>query len=136
MYNDIGKKIKGLATVICVITAILFVVAGIIFMVLGDIFVFVGLLIMVAGALFSWISSWLLYGFGELIDKTCDIERNTRASLAKHSASVAQSNGTAIETPFSPGAKEKFDILDRYYAQGKISEEDYQMQRANILNNQ
>jgi hypothetical protein len=31
----------------------------------------------------SCISSWLLYGFGELIDKTCDNENNTRQILKK-----------------------------------------------------
>ena len=37
-----------------------------------------GLGVMLGGFLVSWIMSWFLYGYGELIDKTSQIERNTR----------------------------------------------------------
>ena len=37
---------------------------------------FIGLLIMFIGSLFSWIGSFFAYGFGELIDKATEIEKN------------------------------------------------------------
>lgn len=33
--------------------------------------------------LLAWASTRLLYGFGELIDKVCDIEKNTRGGERK-----------------------------------------------------
>ena len=81
MYENIGKKIKLLAKVIFILESIPSVVVGLVFLI-GSwinpgfaliIGVPLSLLIMFLGPLFAWISSWLLYGFGELIDKACDI---------------------------------------------------------------
>lgn len=74
MYENIGKKIKGLAYVICILGAIASILYALTFL-RGDTFV-LGFIMMFVGPLSSWISSWLIYGFGELIDKTCDIAKN------------------------------------------------------------
>ena len=80
MYDNIGKKIKGLAKVLFIIEAIAAAIAGVALMV-GDGRLFpIGLLVLLVGPLLAWVSSWLLYGFGELIDKVCDIERSTRGT--------------------------------------------------------
>ena len=76
MYNNIGKKIKALAKAAFVVEAIAAVIAGIILLIETEEWLY--LLIVVLGPVVAWISSWLLYGFGEIIDKLCDIERNTR----------------------------------------------------------
>lgn len=34
--------------------------------------------ILIVGPLFSWTSSFVMYGFGELIDKSTEIAKNTR----------------------------------------------------------
>lgn len=67
MFDNIGRKIKGLAKAITVI--------GIIFSVfIGLIVLFdeegIGLYIIVFGCLSSWIGSMFLYGFGQLIENT------------------------------------------------------------------
>ena len=80
MFNNIGKKIKGLAKTIFTIETVLAILGGLICCSLYESLILVGLLIMVVVPLLAWIGSLLLYGFGELIDKTCDIERNTRGS--------------------------------------------------------
>lgn len=77
MYDNIGGKLKGLATTICVIEVIAAVISGIALMASNEHLAVVGLLVMIIGSLFAWISSWLLYGFGELIEKTCEIAKNT-----------------------------------------------------------
>ena len=90
MFNDIGKKIKGLAVALFAIEAIFSFIGGLVLMADGDDEkVAVGFLIMVGGVLFSWISSWFLYGFGEIIDKLQDVERNTRQT-----AENARTKGT------------------------------------------
>ncbi len=82
-YADIGCKIKGWAKWIFIIDAILAVLFGIATMVSGenDFSIILGIMILVLGPIFAWILSWLLYGFGELIDKTCATERHTKDIL-------------------------------------------------------
>ena len=74
MFDNIGSKIKGLASIITWIGIIISVILGIVLMCLGKTFVIVGLCVLFFGALMSWISSFLLYGFGELIERTCRID--------------------------------------------------------------
>ena len=87
MYNNIGGKIKSLARVICIIGIVLSVIGGIIIMAQGfdearfyakriavEAF-FVGILAIGLGSLVSWLSCFLLYGFGQLIDDTSAIKR-------------------------------------------------------------
>jgi hypothetical protein len=74
MYKNIGKKIKTLAKAMFIIEAIASVISGIALMPIDDEFILYGLLIIFFGPVVAWVSSWILYGFGELVDKTCDIE--------------------------------------------------------------
>ena len=83
MYDNIGGKIKGLATAIFIIEAIVGIIYGIALMATDEDLILIGLLVLVGGPIVAWVSSWLIYGFGELIDKTCDIERNTRGEGIK-----------------------------------------------------
>ena len=75
MYNNIGGKIKVLAKCIFVIDAIAMFVVGIVL--LSEELIGAGLLTMFLGPVLAWVSSWLLYGFGELIDKASEIADNT-----------------------------------------------------------
>lgn len=112
MYDNIGRKIKGLAKAVFIVEAIAAVITGIVLMAsyLNPI---IGLLVMVVGPLVAWVSSWLLYGFGELIDKTCDIARSTHGSERK---SEAQSKVDY----------ERVGKIERLRSQGLINEEEYQ----------
>ncbi len=83
MYANIGKKIKTLASVIGWVGIALSCIAGLAIFIysLGDSETIVkgfliGILIAGIGSLVSWISSFLLYGFGELVDKTASLERH------------------------------------------------------------
>ena len=76
MYKDIGKKIKALAKGTFLVEAIASLITGFVFLI--DTGEPIYILIIIFGPVVAWISSWLLYGFGEIIDKLCDIERNTR----------------------------------------------------------
>lgn len=115
MYDNIGGKIKGLAIVTFIVEAIATVITGIVIMVFGDkrSISILGLLVIVVGPIFAWISSWLLYGIGELIDKTCDIERNTHSIERK---SGAQANVVS----------ERVNRIEKLRSQGLITEEEYQ----------
>lgn len=76
MFDNIDSKIKGLA--------VLYTIAGIIGSIAGASYYFIhgvaliGFLILIFGILASWIGSFMLYGFGELISKTTKIEENIK----------------------------------------------------------
>ena len=89
MFDNIGGKIKALAKVVCFLGIAGSVIAGLVAMAqAGEVSkysddvatatAFSGFLIMVIGSLLSWIGSFFTYGFGELIEKATEIEKNTR----------------------------------------------------------
>lgn len=63
MYENISKKIKGLAQVICILEILASILYAFTFMGEKDTFV-IAFIMMFVGPLLSWVSSWLLYGFG------------------------------------------------------------------------
>jgi hypothetical protein len=67
MFDNIGSKIKTVATTLTALGIALSVLAGIVILCEGDAS---GLFIMIFGSLFSWLGSFLLYGFGQLIENT------------------------------------------------------------------
>ena len=118
MFDNIGKKIKSLASILCWVGIIAYVIAAIIMIAIGvdeyeDGLTAFGVILLFVGPLMSWISSFFMYGFGELIDKACDIERNTRGGERK---SAAQAK---VET-------ERIEKLERLRSQDLITEEEYQ----------
>ena len=85
MYENIGGKIKTLARVICWIGIVLSIVLGLILLIALStdspaIRIAVAIPVMILGAVLSWIGSFTLYGYGELIELTAKIERNTKHS--------------------------------------------------------
>ena len=82
MFDNISGKIKKLAEVICWIGIILSSIIGIIMFSYAakfhsDDYILSGFLYIIFGSLLSWIASFFMYGFGELIEKTTEIANNT-----------------------------------------------------------
>ena len=101
MYNDVGKKIKALMKSLLAIGIVLSVVGGIAVMAIDDDLIVVGLLIVIVGSLASWIACIFAYAFGELVDRTCNIEKLLRLSQIE--------GGLPIEANAEPQTKaEKF----------------------------
>ena len=74
MFDRIGKKMKNLAT-LCTFLGMMASFAGAIYIWATDELkssFIIGLLVLLFGGLFSWIGSFFLYGFGELIEKTTE----------------------------------------------------------------
>lgn len=111
MYDNIGSKIKKLATVIFVIIAIATFIVG--FVIGSNNAPIIGFIVMIAGPVLAWVSSFVLYGFGELIDKVCAIERNTRKDNWEPEA-PPKSNSTRISE------------IEKLHSQGLISDDEYQ----------
>ena len=88
MFNNIGKKIKITAKVFCWIGIILSVAGGVGLIIAG----FSGMLPQASsimtilggigtallGSLASWIGSFLMVGFGELVENSAEIAASTR----------------------------------------------------------
>lgn len=85
VFNNIGKKIKKLAEIFAIIGIILSIFLGINdianYVELGSsaqsqnkYILFAGIFWLIIGPIVSWIASFCLYGFGELVDKICDIQ--------------------------------------------------------------
>ncbi len=73
MYKNIGGKIKNVAEIITTIGCFASVVLGILVMVLGDgngAMIFTGLVVMAIGCFGSWLSTLLLYGYGQMIENS------------------------------------------------------------------
>ena len=80
MFKNMGKKIKVLAQVMMWIGFSLWCIAGLVMiangvMMLewgpqGIVMIVVGLIMIGLGFLFSWIGSFITYGFGQIIDNT------------------------------------------------------------------
>ena len=75
-FEDIGKKIKALAKWGFIVESVGILLACLI-MIFDEPEFFFLLLLAPVGVALAYVSSWLLYGLGELIDKTVDNERNT-----------------------------------------------------------
>lgn len=83
LYTNIGGKLKAWAKWIFIVEAIASVVGAIGMLVSaenGGMF-FLALVTLVLGPVLAWVSSWILYAFGELVEKTVANEQNTRSIL-------------------------------------------------------
>ena len=93
MFDNIGGKIKGLAKVLTWIGIIGSIAAGaaMVDVVDEDIVVIVMLGTIIGGSLVSWVGSFLLYGFGQLIENTDILVRQgaRKMSSASSGASVS-----------------------------------------------
>ena len=89
MYNNIGKKIKILSNINCILGCVLSLIFGLVLVlegvkyslmseqihieeipVLADKLPLIGLLVFVLGCLSSWVGGFIIYGFGELVDQS------------------------------------------------------------------
>ena len=85
MYDNIGGKIKGLAKTMFIVEAIGAVITGIVLLATDDDFILVGLLTLFCGPIVAWVSSWILYAFGELVEDVHAV-RDKEGMVAKEKA--------------------------------------------------
>lgn len=113
MYDNIGGKIKGLAKASFIIESIAGFFYGITLMTEDEDLIFLGILLWIFVPIIAYVMSWVLYGFGELIEKTCEIEYNTRVRTKKSDVQ------DKIDS-------ERIRKIERLRSKGLITEEEYQ----------
>lgn len=163
MFNNIGGKIKGLASFICWLGIIGSVLGGIVLMMMGDeLGIILGIVVALVGSLISWIGSFLLYGFGQLIYNSDVIARNTQGgynptqffqgvqpmSVAPGMQAVPVAHqwkcegcGNLINKEICPfcgkphgKAIERVATLQKLFSEGAITEEEYNSKLEKLRN--
>lgn len=127
MFDNIGKKIKILAYVLTWVGIIASVITGIAMMNSFDSIVkTIGLIVLIVGSLLSWASSFIIYGFGQLIENTDIIAGRNKSSDSKNVSSNQENGGTISVKPSATNANSsKISTLNDLRKKGLITEEEY-----------
>lgn len=114
MYDNIGGKIKGLAKWIFIVEIFAAIIGGIVLIASAEsvVAIPIALLVILGGIGAAYVCSVLLYGFGELIDKAFEIERNTRGGGIKSEKRANEDD-------------ERIKKIEKLRSQGLITEEEY-----------
>jgi len=126
MFSNIGSKIKTTAKVIAWIGIIISIIIGFMLSSQGcdndeGIVIFTGISIMVGGSILSWVSSFFMYGFGELIERATEIAINT---------SKDKTLGTLTSKMVN---EEKLKGLLEWKNSGLISDEEFEVKKQELL---
>lgn len=97
LYEGIGGKIKKWAQWIFIVEAISSIIAGIICVCTDEDLVLYGFLAIFVGPIVAWVSSWILYAFGELVEDVHAIRYKEASSVEK--APIIQSAAPATPAP-------------------------------------
>ncbi len=106
MFENIGEKIKIVATIATVIGIIFSIISGLALIIEEEIFP--GLATMIVGSLVAWIGSFILYGFGEIIEQLTEANANSKklyALLQNQTNTITKISTT--EKPASEKSTEK-----------------------------
>ena len=106
MFNNIGGKIKTLAVVVCVFIAVACVVVGIGIVMIAhdDITIFLGVSLMTGGPFLAWVGSFLIYGFGQLVESAENTDKKMVSLLARLDAGIPVRTMTEIASSGYTGA--------------------------------
>lgn len=108
MFNNIGRKIKTLAEACTCVGITISIIVGLLFLAEGEV---IGIIIAIIGSLVSWISSFLFYGFGQLIENTDALANGKKINTSCKSEETKTARVAALE---------------KWKNEGLISEEEYQ----------
>lgn len=108
MFENIGNKIKTLAKVLCWIGIIVSVVVAIVLFASDDDLVGIGFLVLIGGSLISWIASFVLFGFGQLVENSDIIAEQSYRDNQKYHKIVKNNE----EKKDAQRKKEIIDILN------------------------
>lgn len=161
MFSNIGNKIKTLAQVVCWLGIVISIIVGFVLIVQDEETVGIGLLIMAFGSLFSWIGSFITYGFGQLVENSDILVSQNKNSISNTSKNFTQTPnqnpinnspdnnasfhrwrcntcGKMISEDFCPVCDKesinKISTLDKWKKDGLITEEEYQQKMENLKN--
>ncbi len=149
-FENVGEKIKRYAKISFWVSVVAEIISGIVLIVLvADWGIWdteaLAIIIpsMIAAPFVLWLSHLVLYGFGELVDKTCDIASvlcgDERKRLPYLKAEPVKAGIKKVEMikqiEITEEMIEQITEIEKMRAQGVISEEEYQKKMRKIRNN-
>ena len=139
MYDKIGEKIKIITKVVTAIGAIASVIFGIVCATDGE--TGPAILFIVIMPPLLWASSFAMYGFGEIVDKICSIDKKLQPEMRKSEAiqrddkirkiAIFRNQGLITEEEYRLAIsddEQKLLILKERVTGGVITEEEYKAQ--------
>ena len=129
MFDNIGGKIKTLASVITWLGIVGSVIIGIILMATAEELIFAGIIIAIVGSISSWIGSFLLYGFGELVENSAIIAQKINVNLTKSKVSNAVGYGGT----FNQTTQNKTESLHKWKGKCQMCDKDNVMITAAVI---
>ena len=140
MFDNIAGKIKGLAVFITWVGIIGSIISGLAYIFTVPAYAFVGLIIMIVGSISSWIGSFTLYGFGQLIENTAKPDVHVpQEPPQKHIICAKCGSLQDSKALFCSmcGQKlypnEEIHSLQFYLEQGLITAEEYEIRKKELL---
>lgn len=103
LYGNIGGKIKYLAFFTALLGALGSFVSGVMLMTTDSYFIGYGVLLIIVGPIVAWVSSWILYGFGEIITSLQSIDGST----GKNRRQTQPTTSDPFNTPANPTSPAK-----------------------------
>jgi len=103
MFDNIGGKIKSLAKALMWIAIIGYAIWGIVLFSKEQILS--GFLIIAIGSLLSWLSAFVLYGFGQLVENSDYVDDNMKKILRNNE----KNNSNSTESDKTSDVKKKTD---------------------------
>ncbi len=123
MYENVGGKIKGVATAAAII-GIIATTIGFIALCLAELVV-AGFLVLIVGCLVSWLSSLTLYGFGQLIENSDKIVNSFRNIGSRPTYKVQEASVGSQEKSGIDDLDAQKDRLTKWLEMGVISQAEY-----------
>ena len=115
-YSNIGNKIKALAKWTFIVESFGAIIGGIVTLGVMEDESWIGLLIILFGPIIAFVSSWILYAFGHLVQTTEDnYKLNARPNASAPQKSEAQAKAD----------NERIKKIEALRAAGMITEEEY-----------
>ena len=109
MYDNIGSKIKIAAQTAFMLGVIGSIIFGLVICFGSEDFNAIGILYILLGGIISWISTLLMYGFGELIERVCSIDKKTLTDTSPRIV-YKQENSATIKMPITDITNEKQNV--------------------------
>lgn len=123
MYENVGGKIKGVATTAAII-GIIATTIGFIALCLVELVV-AGFLVLIVGCLVSWLSSLALYGLGQLIENSDKIANNMRNMESILTFKVKETSVGSQGKSVIDDIDTRKDRLAKWLEMGVISQAEY-----------
>lgn len=121
-FENIGTKIKNFTKWYCWVSIVLIWIASAVMFLVGcsddwlaEIYIPISLVSALVMPWVIWLSSWMVYAFGELVEKTTSIDRK-----------IANVNGEVKSETQAKIDNERIAKLEKLRADGFITEEEYQ----------